>query len=369
MNEAVINAAKRVFNFSAGPATMPLPVLEKAQKELLSFNNTGISIIETSHRATQFGEVLESAKTGVRQLLNVPENYEILFIQGGATLQFSMIPLNFLKAGESADYILTGTWGEKAVKEARRCGNVNLIYSSKETGYQTVPTQDELKFDEDAQYIHYVSNETIHGVEFKYDLEGGNVPVICDASSNILSKPIDVSKYAMIYAGAQKNIGPSGIALVIIREDLLEKVPQNQHSLLDYRAIAKENSLLNTAPTFPIYMVDLVCQWLAENGGVSAIQKYNEEKAALLYQAIDGSDGYFSGHAAREARSVMNVTFRLPSEELDAEFCAEATKEGLDGLKGHRALGGVRASIYNAFPRQGVVKLIDFMQEFAQRNG
>ena len=369
MNEAVTNAVKRVFNFSAGPAAMPLPVLEKAQKELLSYRQTGISIIETSHRAKQFGEVLESAKTGIRQLLNVPENYEILFVQGGATLQFSMIPLNFLRSGESADYILTGTWGEKAVTEAQRCGNVNLIYSSRETGYQTVPKQEELRFDSNARYIHYVSNETIQGVEFKYDLEGSNVPVICDASSNILSKPLDVSKYAMIYAGAQKNIGPSGIAVVIIREDMLEKVPQNQHSLLDYRAIAKENSLLNTAPTFPIYMIDLVCQWLQEQGGVGAIQKYNEEKAALLYTAIDSSDGYFRGHAAREARSIMNVTFRLPSPELDEKFCTEATKQGFDGLKGHRALGGVRASIYNAFPREGVVELIEFMREFSAKNG
>ena len=360
---------KRIYNFSAGPAGLPLEVLERAQAELLSFNNIGMSVMEISHRSKHFDEVIERAKAGIRTLLSVPDNYQIMFLQGGATLQFSMIPLNFLGAGETADYIVTGAWGKKAIKEAARCGNANAIYDSEGEGFKTVPEQDSLAFSENAKYVHYTSNETIEGVEFKYDLDGGGIPAICDMSSNILSKPIDIEKYALIYAGAQKNIGPSGVTLIIIRDDMLAKVPENQHTLIDYRAIAKKDSMLNTPNTWGIYIIDLVCQWLDQKGGVAELEKRNEAKAALLYEAIDSSDGFYAGHADKSARSLMNVTFNLPTEELERQFAEEATAAELDGLKGHRSVGGIRASIYNAFPLAGVETLVDFMQDFSSRNG
>ena len=360
---------ERIYNFSAGPATLPLAVLEKAQSELLSLGGIGMSVMEISHRSKHFEAILSNALGGLRELLNVPDNYKILFLQGGAFLQFSMIPLNFLGANETADYIITGAWGKKALKEAKRCGNATVIFTSAEEGFKSAPTQDELTFSENANFVHYTSNETIEGVEFKYDLDGKDLPIICDASSNILSKPLDISKYALIYCGAQKNIGPSGVTLVIIRDDMLSKVPENQHSLLDYRAIAANDSMLNTPNTWGIYIISLVCDWLKENGGLSAMEQKNEEKAAILYDAIDSSDGYYRGHAEKSARSLMNVTFRLPTEELEKQFTAEATAQNLDGLKGHRSVGGVRASIYNAFPKDGVEKLVEFMTDFAQKNG
>lgn len=358
---------KRIYNFSAGPAILPTEVLEKAQSELLSLNGIGMSVMEISHRSQHFQPILHSAENGIRELLHVPENFKILFLQGGASLQFSMIPINFLK--NSADYVVTGAWGEKAVKEAKKCGKVNVIFSTESTNYKSVPEQDELNFSQTADYIHYCSNETIDGVEFKYELDGKGIPVVCDASSNILSKPLDFDKYALVYAGAQKNIGPSGVTLVIIRDDLLEKVPENQFSMLDYRAIAKNDSMLNTPNTWGIYLVSLVCEWLKNKGGVKAMQKINEEKAKILYDAIDSSDGFYSGHAAKEARSLMNVTFRLPSEDLEKQFVTEATANGFDGLKGHRSVGGIRASIYNAFPQEGCEALVEFMRDFTNKNG
>lgn len=360
---------ERMFNFSSGPAVLPVPVLEKARDEMLSLNGIGMSVLEMSHRSGHFEAILNSAEHGIRELLSVPENYKILFMQGGATLQFSMIPMNFLLADQAADYIVTGTWGAKALREAKRCGKAGALYSTEDSGFTSVPTQDELRFSKDAQYIHYVSNETIDGVEFKYDLDGDGVPVICDASSNILSKPIDIEKYALIYAGAQKNIGPSGVAVVIIRDDMIEKVPQNQHSSLDYRHFAQNGSMPNTPNTWGIYIISLVCDWLRDQGGLAAMAKRNVEKAKLLYDAIDGSDGFYSGHAEREARSLMNVTFRLPSDEQDELFCSEAAKLDLDGLRGHRSVGGIRASIYNAFPKEGVETLVEFMKDFSRRNG
>ena len=348
---------------------MPVPVLERAREELLSFGGTGMSVMEMSHRSDHFGEVLESAERGLRELLNVPDNYRILFLQGGAALQFAMIPMNFLPDGAGADYVVTGTWGIKAAGEARRRGKVRIVYSGEESGYRTVPEQDELRFTSGASYVHYTSNETIDGVEFKYDLEAGTTPVICDASSNILSKPIDVEKYAFIYAGAQKNIGPSGVTVVIVRDDMLDRVPSDQYHLLDYGHIARHGSMANTPNTWGIYMIGLVCDWLREQGGVREMQKRNEEKASILYDFIDRSDGFYTGHAERHCRSMMNVTFRLPSAELDDKFCTDATAIGLDGLRGHRSVGGIRASIYNAFPREGVEALVDFMRDFAARNG
>ncbi len=359
----------RVFNFSAGPAAIPLPVLERAQAELLSVNGIGMSVMEISHRSTQFEAILAGAEQGLRDVLNVPDNFRILFMQGGASMQFSMIPINFLGADQTADYVITGFWGRKALVEAQRCGNVNVIYTPAESGYRTTPGQAELNFSPDARYVHYVANETIEGVEFQYDIEGAGIPVICDMSSNIMSKPVDFDKFAMVYNGAQKNIGPSGIAVVFIREDMLEIIPQGLHSLLDYRNVAANDSMANTPNTWAIYIVGLVCDWLKEQGGLAAMQKRNIEKAGLLYNALDTSDGYFTGHANHDVRSMMNVTFKLPTPELDEKFCAEAEQNGLDGLRGHRSLGGIRASIYNAFPREGVTALVDFMQDFAQKNG
>ena len=357
----------RIYNFSAGPAVLPTEVLEKARNELLSLGGIGMSVMEVSHRSKYFAPILEQAINGIRELLRVPENYKILFLQGGASLQFSMIPMNFLKT--AADYVVTGAWGEKAVKEARKCGAVNVIYSSKADGFRSVPAEDELNFSQNPDYVHYCSNETIDGVEFKYDLDGKGIPVICDASSNILSKPFDIEKYALIYAGAQKNIGPSGVTLVIIRDDLLEKIPTRQFAMLDYRAIAANDSMLNTPNTWGIYLVSLVCDWLKARGGVPGIAKINEEKAKILYDAIDASDGFYEGHAAPSARSLMNVTFRLPSETLENKFVTESAANGFDGLKGHRSVGGIRASIYNAFPIEGVTALVEFMREFSQKNG
>ena len=361
--------AERTYNFSAGPAILPTEVLERAQSELLSLNGIGMSVMEISHRSKPFEQILAGAEAGIRELLQVPENYKILFLQGGASLQFSMIPLNYLGENESADYIVTGAWGAKAVKEARKCGAVNVIYSSEAEEFKSVPSPDDLNFTENAEYIHYTSNETIEGVEFKYDLDGKGIPVVCDASSNILSKPIDIEKYRLIYAGAQKNIGPSGVTLVIIREDWLEKVPSNQHSMLDYRALANNDSMLNTPNTWGIYLINLICEHTKKLGGLTAMHRQNEEKARILYDAIDHSDGFYQGHARRAARSLMNVTFRLPSEKLEKDFAAEASKNNLDGLKGHRSVGGIRASIYNAFPKEGVEKLIEFMADFAGKNG
>lgn len=366
MKSATVN---RVYNFSSGPAVMPLPVLERAREEMLSIGGTGMSVMEMSHRSKFFSDVIAGAESGLRELLGAPDHYKILFLQGGAALQFSMIPMNFLPRGRSADFVVTGAWGVKASGEAAKIGTANIMYSSEQGGFRSVPDQSELRFSPDAAYVHYTSNETIDGVEFKYDLDGGGIPVVCDASSNILSKPFDIDKYAVIYAGAQKNIGPSGVTIVVIREDMLERVPANRPALLDYRNIANNHSLVNTPNTWGIYMIGLVCDWLKGEGGTQAIEKRNLEKAAILYQCIDNSDGFYTGHAERTCRSLMNVTFSLPSADLDEKFGAEAEAAGLDGLRGHRSVGGIRASIYNAFPREGVNALVDFMKDFSSRNG
>jgi phosphoserine aminotransferase len=359
---------KRIFNFSAGPATLPLPVLERAQAELTSVNGTGMSVMEISHRSETFEKILTSAKQGIRDLMDIPDSYEVLLMHGGASMQFDIVPMNFLPKDGSADYIITGTWGKKAASEAKVFGKVNAIYDSGAGGFRNVPLQEELRFDPNAKYIHYTSNETVDGVEFKYAIDGGNVPVVCDASSNILSKPFDLSKYALIYAGAQKNIGPSGVTLVIIHQGLVELVPHGLPCMMDYRNYVENGSMPNTPNTFTIYLIDLIFQWLKEKGGVAAIEKENAEKAKILYDALDASDGFYEGHAERTARSLMNVTFRLPSEELDDKFVLEAAKQGLDGLRGHRSVGGIRASIYNAFPKAGVERLVEFMQDFAGKN-
>jgi phosphoserine aminotransferase len=348
---------------------LPLPVLQQARDQMMSIHGSGMSVMEISHRSALFENILQEAGNGIRELLGLPPDYKVLFLQGGAAFQFSMVPLNFLTNGLAADYVVTGTWGETAVKEARRCGPVNVIFDGKDAGYRNVPSQSELRFSQGPAYVHYTSNETIGGVEFGYDLDGGGFPVICDASSNILSKPIDVARYSMIYAGAQKNLGPSGVTLVIISDQMLERVPDNQHSLLDYRNIAANNSMANTPNTWGIHLIALMCNWLKGQGGVEAIARANAEKARRIYEAIDKSQGFYAGHAVHNARSRMNVTFRSSTPQLDEQFCDEAEQNGMSGLRGHRTLGGVRASIYNAFPLEGVDALVDFMSDFAKRNG
>ena len=359
---------ERIFNFSAGPAIMPLPVLEEAQRDLLSLPGVGMSVMEISHRSKTFDEIIAGAEAGLRELLNVPKDYAVLFLQGGASLQFAMVPMNFLSLDGSADYVVTGSWGKKAVKEAQKFGTVDLAANMADGGFTRVPNQDELQLNPSAAYVHITSNETIEGVEWKSEPEVGEVPLVSDASSNILSRPIPIEKYGIIYAGAQKNMGPSGVTLVIMREDLLPRVREGLALMLDYRTHVKDKSLHNTPNTWGIYVINLVCKWLKEKGGLDAMQRENEEKARLLYDAIDATE-FYRGHADPDSRSIMNVTFRLPSEDLEKKFATEATAAGLDGLKGHRSVGGIRASIYNAFPRAGCEALVEFMKEFESKNG
>ena len=359
---------ERIYNFSAGPAVLPLPVLEEAQRDMIALPGVGMSVMEISHRSKTFDEIIGGAESGLRELMGIPDNYKVLFLQGGASLQFSMIPINLLPEGQTADYIITGSWGKKALKEAKRVGTTNVAADTADSRYSRTPEQHELKISPDAAYVHLTSNETIEGVEWKTLPDVGQVPLISDASSNILSRVEPVERYAMIYAGAQKNMGPSGLTLVIIREDLLERAPAGLHTMLDYRTHVENNSLYNTPNTWGIYILNLVCKWLKGKGGLGGMQRDNEAKAKLLYDAIDATD-FYRGHAAREARSLMNVTFRLPSEDLEKQFVKEATSAKLDGLKGHRSVGGLRASIYNAFPREGVEALVEFMKEFERKNG
>jgi len=359
---------ERIFNFSAGPAVLPVPVLEEAQRELVTLPGVGMSIMEISHRSKTFDEIIGRAESDLRELLGLPDNYHVLFLQGGASLQFSMIPMNFLPADASADYILTGSWGKKAVKEAKKSGGVNVAATMADGNFTRVPHQDELMLNPHAAYVHFTSNETIEGVEWKQEPEAGDVPLVCDASSDILSRPIAVDKYALIYAGAQKNMGPSGVTLVILRDDLLARIPEGLHTMLDYRTHVEAKSLYNTPNTFGIYIIMLVCKWLKEKGGLEGMYSENEVKAQILYDAIDAT-AFYRGHADPDSRSLMNITFRLPSEELEKQFAKEATAAGLDGLKGHRSVGGIRASVYNAFPREGVEALVSFMKEFEKKNG
>jgi phosphoserine aminotransferase len=358
----------RVYNFSAGPCTLEVEVLEEAREGLLNWKGTGMSVMEMSHRSKAYESIIEKTEEDLRALMGIPENYKVLFLQGGASLQNTMVPMSFLKEGQTADYIVTGAWGKKSEEAARLVGNVNLAYSGKSHNYSDIPGPVEVNLTPGAAYVHYTSNETIQGVEFKQDLSFDS-PVVCDVSSNILSRPFDISKYALIYAGAQKNMGPAGVTLVIIRDDMLAKCPENWHPMLDYKLHADNGSLYNTPPCWTIYMCGLTYAWLRRNGGVEAMHKRNQEKAALLYRAIDESGGFYKGHACPDCRSLMNVTFTLASEELTDQFCKEATAEKLDGLKGHRSVGGVRASIYNAFPVEGCQVLADFMRDFAKRNG
>jgi phosphoserine aminotransferase len=359
---------QRVYNFSAGPAVLPAVVLEEAQRDLIALPGVGMSVLEISHRSKAFDEIIKGCEADIRKLAGIPDNYHVLFLQGGASMQFSMVPMNLLPAGGKADYVSTGSWSKKAIKEAQRIGQVNVAASTEAEGFNRVPKQDELKLDPGAAYVHITTNETIHGVEWKYDPDTGSVPLVADASSDIFGRAINVHKYALIYAGAQKNLAPAGVTLVFIRDDMLARSPQGMHTMLDYNTHAKDNSLYNTPPVFTIYVMRLVMKWLLEQGGLDAAERRNQEKAKMLYDAIDAS-GFYRGHAQTDCRSLMNVTFRLPSEDLEKQFVGEATKAGLDGLKGHRSVGGIRASIYNAFPKDGVEALVALMREFERTHG
>jgi len=357
----------RVFNFGAGPAALPLPVLEKAKAEMLDYGGSGMSIMEMSHRSKTFNAVLKDAESGVRKALNVPAEYEVLFLQGGASLQFAMVPLNLLGAGQTADYVHTGAWAEKAVKEAKFVGNVNLAWDGKNEKYMRIPAEGELKLTPNAAYVHITSNETIGGVQYKA-FPKTQAPLVADMSSDILSHAFEVQQFGLIYAGAQKNLGPSGVVLVLIRKDLAERAPGNLNSMLKYKTHMAEPSLYNTPNTWGIYLIKLVTEWVESLGGLAKLQALNEEKAALLYKTLDGS-AYWKPCAHKESRSGMNVTWRLGSEALEEQFAKEATKAGLDGLKGHRSVGGLRASIYNAVPKAAVEALVNFMRDFEKKNG
>ena len=358
----------RIYNFSAGPAVLPLEVLEEAQRDLVALPGVGMSVLEISHRSKAFDEIIQGCEADIRSLAGIPENYHVLFLQGGASLQFSMVPMNLMPTGGKADYVSTGSWSKKAIKEAQKVGNVRVAASTESENFTRVPRQDELDLDPEASYVHITTNETIHGVEWKYDPETGGVPLVADASSDIFGRPINIQKYALIYAGAQKNLAPAGVTLVFIRDELLARSPQGMQTMLDYNTHAKNKSLYNTPPVFTIYVMRLVMKWLVDGGGLEAAEQRNQQKAKLIYDVIDAS-GFYKGHAHPDCRSLMNVTFRLPSEDLEKQFVGEATRSGLDGLKGHRSVGGIRASIYNAFPKDGVEALGAFMKEFERTHG
>ncbi|MDH5710157.1 MAG: 3-phosphoserine/phosphohydroxythreonine transaminase [Gammaproteobacteria bacterium] len=353
----------RAFNFSAGPAILPTAVLERARDEMLDWNGSGMSVMEMSHRGKEYMSIAAKAEADLRELMSIPDNYKVLFLQGGASSQFSMVPINLLGDKTSADYILTGQWSKKAISEAKRYCDVNIVADTSESKFTTVPAAADLKFNPDAAYVHYTPNETIVGVEFPYVPDTGDVPLVADMSSNILSRQIDVSKYGLIYAGAQKNIGPAGLTIVIIREDLIGKSKQNMPTMFDYKIHAENESMYNTPPTYSWYLAGLVFEWLKENGGVAAMEEKNRIKAEKLYAAIDAS-ALYSSPVEKNCRSWMNVPFVLANAELDAKFLEQAAKQKLVALKGHRSVGGMRASIYNAMPAEGIDALISFMSDF-----
>ena len=360
-------AIKRAYNFNAGPSALPLEVLEKAQQELLNFNNSGMSVMELSHRSSTFEKVHNEAIQRLRSLYAIPENYEVLFIQGGASLQFSMIPMNFLASNQIASYVDTGAWSDKAIKEAKLFGKVHIAGSSKEDQYRYIPKISDLQFNENDAYVHITSNNTIFGTQWN-DFPQTNIPLIADMSSDILSKKIDISKFALIYAGAQKNLGPSGVTVVIIRKDLLSTDKTAIPTMLNYSTYAKNNSLYNTPPTFGIYMLGEVLKWVEAEGGLEVIEARNEMKAKLIYDAIDESNGFYKGHAEKSSRSLMNITFRVADEALEKQFLVEALEAGFVGLEGHRSVGGCRASTYNAVPVATCQALANFMNDFRLNN-
>ena len=359
---------KRVFNFSPGPAMLPEPVLRKAQAELLDWQGSGMSVMEVSHRGTDFVEFAARSERALRELLRVPDSYKVLFLQGGATLQFAAVPLNLAPAGAVVDYVVTGNWSEKAVGEAKRYAEVNIVANSSATKFTTIPAPSTWKLSKNAAYLHYVANETVFGVEFHDVPAVSDAPLVTDMSSNFLSRPIDVSRFGVIYAGAQKNVGPAGLAIVLVREDLLGRARKETPGAIDFKTMAANDSMWNTPPTLSWYVAALVFEWLLEQGGISAIAKVNERKAQKLYAAIDGS-GFYKNPVEKSARSWMNVPFTLADPKLDEVFLKESKAAGLTNLKGHRVVGGMRASIYNAMPEAGVDALIAFMADFQKRKG
>lgn len=363
---------QRVFNFSAGPAALPLPVLQQVQDELLCYPGAGASVMEVSHRGKAFVDIIEGAEATIRSLLNVSDDYAVLFLQGGAALQFSMIPANLLRGTDkTAQYLLTGSWGKKALAEAKKEGNVETIYDAKESNYNHVPSADDYKVNDSAAYLYYCSNETIQGVQFPSEPEcPDTVPLVSDASSDFLCRPLPINKYGIIYACAQKNAGPAGVTVVVIRRDLLERGSDQLPGYLQYRNHAENGSMWNTPPTFAVYVLGKVARWLADDvGGLEAMEKQNREKSKILYDALDQHSDFYHGHAKPDSRSLMNVTFTLPNDDLQAKFLAEAAEQDLANLKGHRSVGGIRASIYNAMPIDGPRTLADFMNDFASKNG
>jgi phosphoserine aminotransferase len=358
----------RIYNFSAGPAVLPLPVLEEAQRDLIALPGVGMSVMEISHRSKTFEDILNTAIADIRALAGIPDNYKILMLQGGASLQFSMVPMNLLGAGATADYIDTGSWADKAIKEARKVGKVNVTGSTKADNYTRIPSQSELALTPGAAYVHMTTNNTIEGTEWKTLPQVGDAPLVADASSDMFHGPMEVGRFGLIYAGAQKNLGPSGVTLVIVRDDLLARSQDSLPTILNYKTHAENNSLYNTPPAFGIYILGLTMKWLRANGGLPGVKQVNERKAGKLYAEVDRT-GFYRGTAQKDSRSLMNVTFRLGTEELEKTFEKEATAAGFDGLKGHRAVGGLRASIYNAFPEDGIDALVQFMREFEKKRG
>ena len=357
----------RVYNFSAGPSMLPLEVLEQAQREMLCYGNSGMSVMEMSHRSKDFEDIIETAEADLRELMNIPDNYKVLFLQGGGHTQFAMVPLNLFRNSKKCDLVNTGQWSKKAMAEAKRYGTVNLIASSEDKTFTYIPKLDPKTFDPEADYFYITLNNTIYGTKWNTLPETGNVPLVADASSNILSEEIDVSKFGLIFAGAQKNVGPAGVTIVIIREDLIGHALDFTPTMLNYETHAKENSLYNTPPTYAIYVAGLTFKWLKSIGGVKAMEKINREKAAILYDFLDNSK-LFRGTVVPEDRSLMNVPFVLPTEELNEKFIALAKSKGFVNLKGHRTVGGMRASIYNAMPVEGVKKLVELMAQFEKDN-
>ena len=362
-----IKPAARIFNFGAGPATMPVEVLEKAKWELVNWQDAGMSVMEMSHRGKEFIAIAADAEADLRKLAAIPAHYKVLFLQGGATMHFAGVPMNLLAGKKAADYVNTGEWSKKAIAEAKKFCKVNVAASSEDRNFTYVPKQSAWKLDPEAAYVHVCTNETIGGLEFHWTPDTGKVPLVADMSSHILSKPLDVGKFGLIYAGAQKNIGPAGLVVVIVREDLLGHAMAETPNVLNYKLMADSDSMLNTPPTFSVYLAGLTFKWLLERGGLAGIEKQNIRKAKLLYDYIDGQD-FYSNPIAKEDRSRMNVPFRLRDDSLDQKFLAEAEARGLSQLKGHRSVGGMRASIYNAMPLEGVEALVEFMEEFRKRH-
>jgi len=358
----------RIYNFSAGPAVLPLPVLEEAQRDLIALPGVGMSVMEISHRSKPFEAILASAQEDMRSLAGIPDNYKILFLQGGASLQFSMVPMNLLSSGTTADYIVTGDWGKKALKEAKKIGQTHVAASTEATNFKRIPAQSELTLTAGASYVHMTSNNTIHGTEWHHLPDVGDAPLVCDTSSDMFSRPMDIAKYGLVYSGAQKNLGPSGVTVVIVREDLLARSADSLPTMLNYKVHADNGSMYNTPPAFGIYILGLVLKWIKGLGGLAAVEAVNVRKANTLYAELDRSV-FWTPHADADSRSRMNITFRLPSEDLESRFAKDATAAGFDGLKGHRSVGGMRASIYNAFPEAGVTALVEFMREFERTNG